>query len=119
MNVPSRKTFVVYDYNDLRGYLIDSGQLSYEDADTFWGWWCGGDGAPDHRTGPAYNALRYVPLGYWGWTDDGRPGCKQKPPPENEDEDEHAAHQAVHRALLAFEQFANKESGDLRVFMTW
>lgn len=101
---PKPLTFVVHDYLKIRDYLIAEGVISRDDADTFWGWWC--------DIGELANrAIRNVPLGYWGWTDE-KPQ-RQSPPSDPSEES-----RTVHRVLTALEQFCDKEH-DLRVWLAW
>lgn len=132
---PKKLTFVVHDLFKLRDYLFATKEVSEHDFDEFWHWWID---LRDQRTGPCDGSIRYVPLGFWGWTENAPykqltpdeyhaeevveralKGKKDddRPPRKPTDRD-----RSTYRVLCAMEQFANKggdDSGDLRVYMTW
>lgn len=127
---PEKKTFVVYELFELRDYLIGSKQISSHEWDEFWSWWTGDADHPrDERTGPCDNSIRYVPIGYWGWTEVPKGLSdkeRQTSPDEYYAEPENAKGKPhnlprlrnVHQVLLALQQFCDR-MGDLRVHMAW
>lgn len=114
IRAPKKLTFHVHDLDTLIHYLIKRKRITEEDAHTFrrWWWWKLEPLLPD--------TIRYVPIGYWGWT---YPPLlkrrvlplwwRQSPPKGIEDTPEA---QAAYRVLMQLIRFKDK-NGDVRVFV--
>lgn len=114
---PKQKVFTVYDYFELKNYLIRNGVITDAEHQTFWSWWCDIEDFGMKRT------IRHVPLGYWGWEDDGRdeddetPETTQLSPEKYGETDEDAP--IVYKVLVALQPYADEKTGDLKVWVDW
>lgn len=118
---PERKVFTVYDYFELKNYLIRNGVITDAEHQTFWHWWC------DIEDGAMKRTIRYVPLGFWGWEDyaddegDETESVQLSPEKyaarEGKEVEEDAA--TIFKVLVAFQPYGDKELGDLKVWVDW
>lgn len=119
--LPEPRCLTLFALNDLRDYLVRTAQVTRADWDTFRRWWVM---LGDVTTGLCPNSIRYVPLGYWGWTDppiETGEVERQIEPTGADGASPSSDECTAHRVLCALEQFrapaGTPYAGALRVFI--